>query len=612
MANIIQVGEGWTPELGGRGEGALLKEIALLERVEDRSAPVLVAEDMQTMRLILAQALRQAGFMNVERAADGEEALKSMQRNGCGLALVDWNMPRMDGLELLDRVRSDPKLKDLVFIMVTAETLDIKVIRAAEEKQDAYLTKPISPEKLARRLDLILERRLTTARALLLEVQGRKDQAVDAFMAASQNRPRSYWPLFGLGELLTRLGRWDEAESCYQRVLELDPSASAALLEMGRLRKAEGRVSEARMLFEKALRESPRFYKAYDALAGAMLEDNDASGAVEVLGQAMAQQGTENAGRQELMGRLQLELEQYPEAESAFRKALNLKPMHHQVENHLQLGRSLMGQGRNQEAAKALEHAASESLRQERKEDRLDALLLAGVALAQDGEIAAAEEMFGRIMDPEEWPEGKLPWEPGQFHRKVGQACLESGLENQAVRHLSSSLLLDGEGQSEVERLCRNAGGAELMDQVRQETEAVQQERAEDCARRGLDLVAKGELHQAMAEYHHGLELDPESGRLYFNLGRLQARLGDGLGAQTAMVSAARMGLVRSDWELLVEVARYFASAGLDQQAIGILKTVQEQVPDYAPAQDLWQYLKESARTGSGEESRGRGEGPRI
>jgi tetratricopeptide (TPR) repeat protein len=605
MALITQVGEGWIPELGDRGESALLKEIDLLEQVEDRSAPVLVAEDMQTMRLILAQALRQAGFLNVERAADGEEALKSMQRHGCGLALVDWNMPRMDGLELLDRVRSDPRLKDLVFIMVTAETLDIKVIRAAEEKQDAYLTKPISPEKLSRRLDLILERRLTTARALLLEVQGRKDQAVDAFLAASQNRPRAFWPLFGLGGLLSRLGRWDEAEQCYNRILELDSTASAALVEMGSLRKSQGRIAEARMLFEKALRESPRFYKAYDSMALALLEDNDAAGAVEVLNQAMAQQGTENANRQEMMGRLQMELERYPEAESAYRKAIKLKPLQHQVENNMQLGRALMGQGRHQEAAEAFNYAARESASNERKEDRLEAILSAGVALSHDGEFAAAEEMFGRIMDPEEWPEGKVPWEADLFHRMVGKACLEAGLENQAVRHLSSSILIDGDNQSEVDRLCVEAGGVDLIERVRQETETVQQERAEDCARRGLELVAEGNLHQAMAEYHRGLDLDPASGRLYFNLGRLQERLGDRPGALSAMSSAARLGITREDWELLVEVARYFASTGHGEQALGVLSTVQKKVPAYEPAQELWQYLKEESQVAAGN-------GPRV
>lgn len=599
MANITQVGEGWTPELNGRGESALLKEIALLEQVADRSAPVLVADDMQTMRLILAQSLRQAGFMNIERAADGEEALKLMQRNGCGLALVDWNMPRVDGLELLDRVRSDPDLKNLVFIMVTAETLDIKVIRAAEEKQDAYLTKPISPEKLARRLDLILERRLTTARALLLEVQGRGDQAVDAFMAALQNRPGAYWPLFGLGDLLARLGRWDEAESCYQRLLEQDPTASAALLQMGRLRQAQGRLAEAKEMFLAALRDSPRFFKAYDALARAMLAEGDAAGALEVVGKAMARQGTENAGRQELMGRLQLELDRYPEAESAFRKALKLKPLHHQMENHLQLGRALLGQDRHEEAAEILERAAAEALDQKRDDARLQAFVLAGTALAKGGQLSAAEKMFGRIQDPDSWAGSEPPWEPALFHRKVGEAYLNAGMYDKAVRHFSSSLILAEGGQPEIERLCRESGGDELAERLQQGKEEVLQERSEDCARRGLELVAQGKYQEALAEYKRGLELDPGSGRLFFNLGRLQGRMGEGANALTSMVSAARNGLQRGDWELAVEVARFFASEGHMQQALSLLGKVQEYASDYRPARELWQALHEANMAGS-------------
>jgi two-component system chemotaxis response regulator CheY len=580
MALTTQVGEGWFPVLNGRGEGALLQEIALLEQVADRVAPVLVADDMQTMRLILAQALRQAGFMNVERAADGEEAFKIMQQRGCGLALVDWNMPRMDGLQLLDKVRSHEKLKNLVFIMVTAETMDIKVIRAAEEKQDAYLTKPISPEKLARRLDLILERRLTAARALLLEVQGKWDQAVDTYMAASQNRPRAYWPMFGLGGLLSRLGRWDEAERCYQRILDQDPAVSAALLELGRLRQAQGRLAEARELFQTALRDSPRFFKAYDALARAKLAEGDAPGALEVLGQ--------------VMGRLQLELERYPEAESAFRKALKLKPMRHQMENHLQLGRALLGQGRHQEAAEALEHAAKEAAKQKCDVECVQAMILAGTALAQSGDLTAADAMFQRIQDPDNWSSGEPPWEPAYCERKIGEAFLQAGIESLAVRHFSVSLTMSQGGEAAIEQLCKDSGGPDLVEKLKQAKEVVQQERAEDCARRGLDLVAAGKLQEALAEYRRGLEVDPGSGRLYFNLGRLYYRMGEGGDALGAMISAARLGLERNDWELMVEAARFFASAGRLQQARNVLNVVQDQAPEYAPALELWQVLQDS------------------
>lgn len=596
-----QGGEGWTPEAAGRDEQGLLKEIARLERVAERSAPVLVADDMQTMRLILGQALRQAGFARVERAADGEAALKTLKERGCDLALVDWNMPRMDGLELLGRVRSDPELEDLVFIMVTAETLDIKVIRAAEERQDAYLTKPISPEKLARRLELILERRLTTARALLLECRGETDRAVEAFLAASQNRPRARWPLFGLGGLLARLGRFEEAERCYQRVLELDPSASAALLEMGRIRQGQGRYEEARELFQQALADSPRFFKAYDALARAMLAEGDAAGALQVLSRAMAQQGTENAARQELLGRLHLELGHYPEAESAFRKALELKPGRNRLENNLRLGQALLAQGRYQEAAETLARAEGPG----RGRERLQAMLLEGMAHARNRDIPRAERAFSRILDPEAW-EGRPPWGKARYHREVGGAYLESGCEDQAVRHFCACLLLEEGGDGggggdeggrweEIARLCRRAGRPELMERVGQELEAARERRVEDCARRGLELVAQGRLQEALAEYHRGLELDPGAGRLHFNLARLQQRLGRGQDSLAAMVTAARLGLERGDWELVVEAARFFAGEGRGQEALGLLERVPSSAPAYAPAQELRRHLEASS-----------------
>jgi len=592
---VLQLGaEGWTPEPADRREESLLKEIARLERVSDRSAPVLVVDDQQTMRLILSQALRQAGFLNIERAADGEAALKIMRGQGCDLALVDWNMPRMDGLMLLDRVRGDEKLGDLVFIMVTAETLDTKVIRAAEEKQDAYLTKPISPGKLARRLDIILERRLNTARARLAELRGKSDQALDIYLAASQNRPRALWPLFGLGGLLTRLGRWEEAETCFQRILEQDAEVSAAWLQMGALRQAQGRTGEARGFYRRALERSPRYFKAYDALAQTMLAEGDAAGAVKILDQAMARQGGENAFRQELLGRIQLDLKHFFRAESAFRKALELKPQHNQIENRLNLGRALAGQERHREAAEAFSAAEAEAGRQGRGEERLQALLLAGTALAKGGDAEAAEKTFAQILEPDAWPQGEAPWAAARFHREIGEAYLASGLDEMALRHFGECLRgAEGDfgGEAAVEAVCARLGREDLLERVREEASAVRRERAEDCARRGLELVARGMLREALNEYHRGLEIDPAAGRLHFNLGRLRERMGDRTAALASMSAAARDGVQEGDWELLVETARFLAGVDKRRQALGLLARVLEQERDYVPAEELWRLL---------------------
>jgi len=246
-----------------------------------------------------------------------------------------------------------------------------------------------------------------------------------------------------------------------------------------------------------------------------------------------------------------------------------------------------------------LEYAAEEASRQGRSEESAQALISGGIALALGGDLDGAEKLFGRILDPEAWPGEEPLWEPAFYHRKVGEAFLAAGMEVHAVRHFSSSLASDGDGLAEIERLCQDRGGRELVEKIHHQKEAIKQERAEDCARRGLELVAQGKLREAEAEYHRGLELDPESGRLFFNLGRLHARLGEEADALASMVSAARFGLARSDWELVVEAARFFAGCERMQQALGLLSAVKEQAPDYAPALELLQALQKPSLAGA-------------
>jgi tetratricopeptide (TPR) repeat protein len=602
-----QRGEGWLADFSGYSQEALEREIARLGRVADRSAPVLVVDDMQTMRLLLAQSLKQAGYANVFRAAEGESALRTLRQEGCDLALVDWNMPRMDGLELLDRVREDPATDDIVFIMITAETLDLKVMQAAEEKQDAYLTKPISADKLTRRLELILERRLATARALLLELRGEPERAAEQFMAATHNRPRARWPLFGLGGVLARQGRFEEAEGCYRRLLELDPEAAAALVEMGRIREKQGRLAEAREMFRQAMSQSPRFFRAYDALAESMLADDEPGAALEVLEQAMAEQGTQNARRQELKGRLHLSLEQFSRAEDAFLKALDLKPRLHPVANRLHLGRARMAQGLWEEAAEALAEAAELGREESDAGGQLEALTLLATSWAQERETAKAEEALEHVMDPARWPDGRQPWSQRRFHREAGAVYMAAGREEPALRHLTAAIQLDPADEEHLARmqaLCEEMGLPGLAGRAQERARREQEQAAEACAKRGLKLVSQGKLAEALAEYHRGLAMDPRSGRLHFNLGKLLQRLQDPQGALAAMISAARLGRERRDWELNVEVARFLAGRGHLRQAKSLLLEVLGHSPEMDRARQLLEGMEQGAaarsETGAG------------
>ena len=79
----------------------------------------LVVDDFSTMRRIVRNLLKELGFMNVEEAEDGADALAKLQSSAYDFVITDWNMPNMDGLELLKNIRSDAGLATLPVLMVT-------------------------------------------------------------------------------------------------------------------------------------------------------------------------------------------------------------------------------------------------------------------------------------------------------------------------------------------------------------------------------------------------------------------------------------------------------------------------------------------------------------
>lgn len=121
----------------------------------DTSINVLVVDDFATMRRIIKGVLKQLGFNNLIEAEDGEAALKELRKEKIGLIVSDWNMPNMTGLELLKAVRSDNILKNIPFLMVTAEGQKENVIQAVQAGVSNYIVKPFTPETFNAKLEKI-------------------------------------------------------------------------------------------------------------------------------------------------------------------------------------------------------------------------------------------------------------------------------------------------------------------------------------------------------------------------------------------------------------------------------------------------------------------------
>ena len=123
----------------------------------DRGMQILIDDDYKTMLRIIRNLLKQLGFDNVDEATDGSAALAKLRANdGYGLVISDWNMEPMTGLQLLKEVRSDEKLKETPFIMVTAESKSENVIAAKQAGVSNYIVKPFNATTLKQKMSAVL------------------------------------------------------------------------------------------------------------------------------------------------------------------------------------------------------------------------------------------------------------------------------------------------------------------------------------------------------------------------------------------------------------------------------------------------------------------------
>ncbi len=119
---------------------------------------VLVVDDFSTMRRIVKNLLRDLGFTNIQEADDGNTALPMLQSGDFDFVVTDWNMPGMQGIDLLKAIRADASLSHIPVLMVTAEAKKEQIIMAAQAGVNGYIVKPFTAGTLKAKLDKIFQR----------------------------------------------------------------------------------------------------------------------------------------------------------------------------------------------------------------------------------------------------------------------------------------------------------------------------------------------------------------------------------------------------------------------------------------------------------------------
>ncbi|MGX2984417.1 chemotaxis response regulator CheY [Helicobacter sp. 23-1048] len=118
---------------------------------------LLVVDDSSTMRRIIKNTLQRLGYEDILEAEHGVEAWEQLDKvEGINVLITDWNMPEMNGLDLVKKTRADARYKDIPIIMVTTEGGKAEVITALKAGVNNYIVKPFTPQVLKEKLEVVL------------------------------------------------------------------------------------------------------------------------------------------------------------------------------------------------------------------------------------------------------------------------------------------------------------------------------------------------------------------------------------------------------------------------------------------------------------------------
>lgn len=124
----------------------------------NKNLKILVVDDFPTMRRIIRNLLKDLGYENVDEAEDGAMGLEKLRNGSFDFVVSDWNMPNLDGLEMLKAIRADAALAALPVLMVTAEAKKENIIAAAQAGANGYVVKPFTAATLEEKLNKIFEK----------------------------------------------------------------------------------------------------------------------------------------------------------------------------------------------------------------------------------------------------------------------------------------------------------------------------------------------------------------------------------------------------------------------------------------------------------------------
>lgn len=277
--------------------------------IQMQDMSILVVDDMKSMRLTIRKMLQNLNIgKNLRFAENGKQGLEILASVDCDLAIVDWNMPVMNGDEMLEKIRKDKALRDLPVIMVTAESERDIVASVAEIEIDAYLLKPLTLAALDNKIKAVVERAnhpepstQHRLKARDLEEMGDYDAAIQQIRIALAHKPAASRLLRQLGLLHFKIKKNSIAEKCLIKAASVNKQDAITRIHLAEYYMKKNEVEKAGRRCMEILSLSKRYNDQALVLAEKLLEKGARHLAVDIFSKVIFRSEKQNVVKDKIV-----------------------------------------------------------------------------------------------------------------------------------------------------------------------------------------------------------------------------------------------------------------------------------------------------------------------
>ncbi|VAX15579.1 Chemotaxis regulator - transmits chemoreceptor signals to flagellar motor components CheY [hydrothermal vent metagenome] len=367
----------------------------------DTKIKILVIDDMPNMRKTIKNMLRSIGFSRIIEAHDGQNGLEKIESGGFGLVISDWNMPVMNGIQLLKKTRENVDTRSIPFLIVTAEISQAQITYAAETEVDGYVIKPFDAATLKKKIESIFKRKS-------------KPSPIDA--------------MINLGRAMIRGEQYANAIDALNRALEEYPKSARLMVAIGDAYEAQLDFAVAGEYYLKARKTNPLFVKAINQLAGLHLRQKDHKKALKFMEEA-AKISPNDPQRQMEMGKAYLATGDEVKARQAFN--IVIKEDEKNLELQKEIGEVYMSAGLEEYAVQAFKRVLDADPSMIHVYNRL------GIALRKKSRFKEAVEEYHKAI--------KISPDDEALHFNLSKAYMDMKNKTKAREAINKALAIDPE-----------------------------------------------------------------------------------------------------------------------------------------------------------------------